>query len=135
MDDEVPLPQLAGGAGGGWFSTSARHALGAVLEVPHGVGSCVALLPGLRYHAVDTAERQTVLKRAVSWGNNVTYASLYEAVAALLVKLQVPTHLSDIGLDIAPDDPRVDAVVVAMVDEAPWLGSPDQLRAACLELL
>ena len=45
------LPKLAGGPGGGWFSTTARHSLGAVLEVPHGVGSCVALLPGIRFHA------------------------------------------------------------------------------------
>ena len=131
-------PRLSGAAGGGWFSTSARHALGAVLEVPHGVGSCVALLPGLRYHAVDTAERQTSLKRAVSWGHNVTYASLYEAVAALLARLQVPTHLRDLGFDSGLEGSRrarLDDVVAAMVDEAPWLGAPDQLRTACQEML
>ena len=93
------LPRLAGGPGGGWFSTTARHSLGAVLEVPHGVGSCVALLPGIRYHEADTGARQLALKRAVSWGDNVTYVSLAEAVGALLARLRVPTHLSEIGVD------------------------------------
>jgi alcohol dehydrogenase class IV len=125
------LPKLAGGPGGGWFSTTARHSLGAVLEVPHGIGSCVALLPGIRYHERDTGARQVALKRAVSWGDNVTYASLAEAVGALLARLRVPTHLSEIGVD----GTRLDDVVAAMVDEAPWLGTPEQLRAACDEML
>jgi alcohol dehydrogenase class IV len=128
------LPRLsarAEGAGGGWFSTTARHSLGAVLEVPHGIGSCVALLPGIRYHRSDTGARQMALKRAVSWGDNVTYASLDEAVAALLARLHVPTQLHEIGVDAS----RLDDVVAAMVDEAPWLGSPEQLRAACEEML
>lgn len=133
------LPRLVSragaGVGGGWFSTTARHSLGAVLEVPHGVGSCVALLPGIRYHEADTGARQMALKRAVSWGDNVTYSSLYEAVAALLARLHVPTHLRDIGLDIGIDDSRLDDVVAAMVDEAPWLGTADRLKAACQEML
>ena len=125
------LPRLADGPGGGWFSTTARHSLGAVLEVPHGIGSCVALLPGIRYHQPDTGARQMVLKRALSWGDNVTYASLSEAVGALLTRLHVPTHLSEIGVE----ESRLDDVVAAMVDEAPWLGTPEQLRAACAEML
>jgi len=128
---KFPLPRLAGGPGGGWFSTTARHSLGAVLEVPHGIGSCVALLPGIRYHQHDAAARQMALKRAVSWGDNVTYATLDEAVSALLASLHVPTRLSEIGVDGS----RLDDVVTAMVDEAPWLGSPEQLRAACAEML
>ena len=128
------LPRLVRREGtglrGGWFSTTARHSLGGVLEVPHGVGSCVALLPGIRYHEADTGARQMALKRAVSWGDNVTYASLYEAVAALLGRLHVPTHLREIGIDAS----RLGDVVAAMVDEAPWLGSPDQLLAACEEM-
>jgi alcohol dehydrogenase class IV len=128
------LPRLSArveGAGAGWFSTTARHSLGAVLEVPHGIGSCVALLPGIRYHRSDTGVRQMALKRAVSWGDNVTYASLDDAVAALLARLHVPMHLLEIGVDAS----RLDDVVAAMVDEAPWLGTPEQLRAACTEML
>jgi alcohol dehydrogenase class IV len=102
-----------------------------VLEVPHGIGSCVALLPGIRYHEPDTGVRQLALKRAVSWGDNVTSTSLYEAVAALLVRLQVPMHLEEIGVDGS----RLDDVVAAMVDEAPWLGSAEQLRAVCAEMV
>ena len=124
-------PRLAGGPGGGWFSTTARHSLGAVLEVPHGIGSCVALLPGLRYHARETAERQTSLKRAVSWSDTVAYSTLDEAVGALLERLRVPLHLRDAGYD----GTRLDEVVAAMVDEAPWLGTSDQLRAAAEEMV
>jgi alcohol dehydrogenase class IV len=121
------LPRLAGGPGGGWFSTTARHSLGAVLELPHGVGSCVALLPGLRYHAADTGERQAALARAVSWCG----PTLVDGVAQLLDDLEVPTHLSDLGIDAS----RLDDVVAAMRDEAPWLGTPEALRAACDEML
>jgi alcohol dehydrogenase class IV len=123
---KFPLPRLAGGPRGGWFSTTARHSLGAVLELPHGVGSCVALGPGLRYHAEDTGMRQDALARALSWSG----PSLSEGVAGLLAALEVPTSLRAAGGDAS----RLDEVVAAMVDEAPWLGSPEALRAACEEM-
>ena len=126
----APQPRLAGGSRGAWFATAARRALAAVLDVPERIGSCVAVLPGLRFHAAEDAERQLTLKRSLSWSDSVTYASLHEAVRALLDRLEVPRRLRDIGVG----DDRLDDVVRAMLDDAPQLGPPERLRAACASM-
>ena len=131
VDDEVQPPE-AGGWPRRWLVLDHRAPLtgrGARGAARHRIVRGAA--PGDPVPRARHRRASGRLKRAVSWGDNVTYASLAEAVGALLARLHVPTHLSEIGVD----GTQLDDVVAAMVDEAPWLGTPEQLRAACDEML
>lgn len=111
---------------GPWFSTAARHVLGAVLQVPHGIGSCVALIQGLRFHADATAARQRQL--AERTGLNLDdEGSLASAVAQWFDALGVPTSLSALGHDKS----ALDQVAEEVLKEAPGLESLEKVRAAC----
>jgi alcohol dehydrogenase class IV len=123
-------PRLAPPSLNGWFSTAARHALGAVLDVPHGVGSCVALLPGVRYHAGATRERQRLLARALGWVVEDDGAPLAPGLQQFFAELAVPTRLQDLGHSRA----AVDEVVRSIVEESPQLGSAAQIAAVAGEM-
>lgn len=125
---KLSLPRFSRPATPAWFSTSARHALGGVYELPHGVGSCVALGPGLRYHADATRPRQEELRRALDWpAAEKGDAPLGPGISALLGKLGVPVSLTRAGVDAA----RLDEVATNILAEAPSLGSWERVRAAC----
>jgi maleylacetate reductase len=110
----------------GWFSTAARHALGAVLDVPHGVGSCVALLPGIDFHAPATHDRQLQLARSLGWPEGGP-APLLPGLREMFARLGVPTRLRGLGYDRA----AVDEVIQSIVEESPALAAAGDLRAAC----
>jgi alcohol dehydrogenase class IV len=122
------LPRLAGSVLGSWFSTAARHALGGTYELAHGTGSCVALPVAVRAHAQATNARQLQLAEVLGWpaGN----PPLEPGLSRLLESLGVPTSLHHVGIDIN----GLDAVVQHIIDEAPQLGSREDLRALCLKL-
>jgi maleylacetate reductase len=122
------LPRLARPVLGPWFSTAARHALGATYELAHGIGSCVALPVALRKHSEATYDRQRQLAEALGWP--VGDPPLGPGLAALLNGLGVPTTLGQAGIDIA----GLDAVVDRILEEAPQLGSRDELGELCREL-
>jgi alcohol dehydrogenase class IV len=122
------LPRLARPVLGPWFSTAARHALGATYELAHGIGSCVALPVAVRKHAEATHGRQLQLAEALGWP--VGEPPLEPGLAALLDALGVPTSLGQVGIDVD----RLDAVVDRIMEEAPQLGARDELRALCEEL-
>ena len=122
------LPRLARPVLGPWFSTAARHALGSTYELAHGIGSCVALPVAVRKHAEATHSRQRLLAEALGWP--VGEPPLAPGLAALLDDLGVPTSLRQVGLDID----GLDAVVDRIVEEAPQLGSREELRSLCKEL-
>lgn len=125
---KMALPRLAPPRFGGWFSTAARHALGAVFELSHGAGSCIALPHALRYHVDATATRQGELATALGWSvGDGNAAPLGAGLTDLLTALAVPTRLRDVGLGAA----ELDAVVDRMLDESPALAPYDQLRRAC----
>jgi alcohol dehydrogenase class IV len=124
---KTALPRLDAPRVGGWFSTAARHALGAVFELPHGVGSCIALPHALEYHADATGARQAELAAALGWATGVAGAPLGAGLAQWLAALAVPTRLRDVGIDRA----SLDAIVDRMLHESPSLGPRDRLRAAC----
>ena len=129
---KLALPRLSRPSTPGWFSTSARHALGGVYEVPHGVGSCVALGPGLRYHATPTWPRQEHLRRVLGWpAAEEGDAPLGPGISRLLRKLGVPVTLTEAGVDTH----RLDDVVTNILAESPSLGSWAQVRAACGEMV
>jgi maleylacetate reductase len=129
---KMSLPRLSRPSPSGWFSTSARHALGGIYGMPHGVGSCVALGPGLRYHAAATGARQEQLRRALGWPQpRAGEAPLGPGVARLLEALGVPVSLTQTGVDTG----RLDEVATNLLAESPSLGSWEQIRAVCGEML
>jgi alcohol dehydrogenase class IV len=128
---KLPLPRLGRPTVTGWFSTAARHALGGVLALPHGAGSCVALPEGLRFHAGETRDRQAALAAALGWRSPGGDAAPLDAgVSALLARLGVPTSLRQWAVGRA----ALDRVAEHMLAESPQLGSPEEVRRACERL-
>ncbi len=125
-----PLPRLDPTAYTGWFSTAARHALGGVLGLPHGAGSCVALPEALRFHAARTRDRQAALAGALGWQGGDDEAPLEPGVTSLLAELGVPTSLAPWKVD----DADLDHVAEHMLAESPALGSPALVRRALARL-
>jgi alcohol dehydrogenase class IV len=123
---KMALPRLGAPRVGGWFSTAARHALGAVFELPHGVGSCIALPHALLHHVDATRVRQRELAAALGWPVG-SGAPLSLGLAGFLADLAVPSRLRDVDIEIA----SLDAIVERMLEESPTLGPADQLRRAC----
>jgi maleylacetate reductase len=128
---KTALPRLATPAITGWFSTAARHSLGAVYELPHGIGSCVALPHALRYHGEATAVRQAELAMLLQWPLTDAEAPLTTGLGELLARLSVPTRLLDAGID----DSQIDAIVDRMLHESPSLGPRERLREACTAMI
>jgi len=124
------LPRLGPFSVPAWFSTTARHSIGAVSAAPHGAASCVALPQALRYHAALTRARQAALATALGWkaGDEVPLAG---AIDELLDRLRAPRRLRDLGIDrgVLPE------LVAAMRSESPRLGSEPELLRACEEML
>ncbi len=111
----------------GWFSTACRHSLGAVLNLPHGIGSCVALLPGLRFHLPTTRRRQAMLAAALGWpvADDPERSPLEDGLTRLMAAVGVPTKLET----VKPG--ALEEVVAAMLEESAKLGSAEALLAAC----
>jgi alcohol dehydrogenase YqhD (iron-dependent ADH family) len=128
---KTPLPRLTPTVIPGWFSTAARHSLGAVSELSHGVGSCVSLPHALRFHGAESAVRQAELAIALEWPLTDTLAPLAAGLDELLAHLRVPTRLREVGIDAA----QLDAVVDRMLHESPSLGPIDRLRDACAAMI
>jgi alcohol dehydrogenase len=122
------LPRLASPAIGAWFSTAARHALGGMYELAHGIGSCVALPVAVSAHAKDTHARQLALAQALGWPAGDP--PLAPGLSRLLETLDVPTSLEQLGIDSGGLDDLVDRVL----EEAPQLGSREQVRSWCEQL-
>jgi alcohol dehydrogenase class IV len=130
---KLGLPRLNRPSTPAWFSTAARHALGGTYELSHGVGSCVALGPGLRYHTGETRSRQEHLRAALGWPAAAKGdAPLGPGIGRLLETLGVPVSLTQAGVGV--DLSRLDDVVANMLAESPSLGSWERVRAACAEM-
>ena len=94
--------------------------------LPHGVGSCVSLIEGLRFHAAVTGGRQAALAGALGWAAPDNDGDAFRAtLSALLEDLGVPTRLGDCA--ITADDQR--RVAEHMLAESPTLGTLDELVA------
>jgi alcohol dehydrogenase class IV len=118
----------------GWFSTAARHAIGAVLDLPHGAGSCVALLAGLQYHLPATRARQQALAAFLGWTGNTVRSDrspLADGLTNLMRLLGVPTRLGQFRVDPA----SLKDVADAMLEESPRLGTHQDILSALQGLL
>jgi alcohol dehydrogenase class IV len=114
-----------------WFSMAARHTLGGLIELPHGIGSCVSLRCGLRLHLDDTAQRQERLAGTLGCLNpEEAGLPLDRIVGRLLEALAVPTTLTQLGVP----ESILDAVLRGILEEAPELGSPQRLREVCAQM-
>ena len=118
------VPRSSGPIRRPWFSTTARHALGGAFELPHGVGSCVSLVSGLRFHLSTTETRQRSLASAIEPAAGDDLAA---AVSRLLDQLAVPRRLGPLGIERQ----RIDDVVANMRHEAPSLATDEQLLQIC----
>lgn len=128
---KTALPRLTAPTIAGWFSTAARHSLGAVYELSHGAGSCIALPHALRYHGEASAVRQAELAMALQWPLSDPSAPLVSGVVDFLSSLAVPIRLRDVGID----DAQLDAIVDRMLHESPSLAPRERLRAACAAMV
>jgi alcohol dehydrogenase class IV len=125
---KFPLPRLGSMTTAGWFSTAARHALGGVSALPHGVGSCVSLIEGLNFHRAVSGGRQAALAAALGWGGTDNDgAALRSRLSELLIALGVPTRLGQCG--ITGDALR--PVAEHMLAESPQLGAYAEIVEAC----
>jgi len=118
----------------GWFSTAARHAMGAVLDLPHGAGSCVALLAGLQFHLPATRARQQALAGSLGWTGDTDRSDgspLADGLMRLMTLLGVPTQLAQFRVDPA----RLADVADAMLEESPRLGSHKDVLTALRRVL
>ena len=127
---KLQLPRLGAVALPAWFSTTARHSIGAVHAAPHGAASCVALPHALHFHADATRGRQATLAAALDWPTADT-APLWTGLDRLLSKLRVPRSLGALGMK----PPQLAELVTAMRAEAPQLGDDATLREACERML
>lgn len=118
------LPALSPPQVGSWFSTAVRHSLGAVCEVAHGAGSCVALPEALRFHADASRVRQRFLAAAIGWPSEGD-VPLSRGLDALLAELALPTRLRDLGVG----SEALPEVARAVAEESPGLGDAETLRA------
>ncbi|HEV8297605.1 MAG TPA: iron-containing alcohol dehydrogenase [Acidimicrobiales bacterium] len=122
---KLPLPRLSAARHRSWFARGVRYALGSVFDRSHGVGACIAIAEGLRFHLGESRSRQDLITRELAWGDDPVV--LADRIAALVRDLRLPTTFADAGID-GDDLARVVAYLGAM---QPPIGPIDAVRAAC----
>lgn len=119
---KYPAPRLRSGFPTDWFARAVRYALGSRLGASHGVGTCIAMAPGLAFHHADTATRQASLAAALDAPDGDLAAHL----AAAIAPLGLARCLDELGVDDAQIELLVDDIVTSM----PGLGSRAAVHAA-----
>ena len=79
------------------------HQLGAMLNVPHGITSCILLPHAMDFNRPVTADRQALLAPALGvdtsgMTDEQAAVAAADAVRALLARMRVPARLSDVGV-------------------------------------
>jgi alcohol dehydrogenase class IV len=131
---KFPAPRTQPGFASEWFARAVRYALGSLYDASHGVGTCIALTQGLRFHAPDSAARQRALADALGLtpadtDHEVTTA-LVTCFDDVLMSLALPRTLDDIGVTAQQLDEIVDYIAHTM----PGLGARAAIDAAVREL-
>lgn len=128
---KAQLPRLGAYSVPSWFSTAARHSLGAVYGIAHGAASVVALPIGLRFHAASSGARQRELAAALGWPPpDHDAAPLGPGLDRLLDALALPRSLRVLGCD----ETQLETVADRIVHEAPTLGTRADMIARCREM-
>jgi alcohol dehydrogenase class IV len=106
------------------------HQLGAMLGVPHGVTSCILLPHAMDFNRPVTADRQALLAPAL--GVDITgmtddgaAVAAADAIRALLAQMDVPSRLSDVGVERR----HFDALVSEALGDMVVAGNPRQVTA------
>ena len=115
----VPLPAARPAGRRPWLSMVARHAIGGATGLAHGIGSCVALVKALHFHAETSGGRQARL--AARLGRS---GSLADAVEWLLRDVAAPVQLGPLGVG----QEAIGQILANMAFESPELGGEDRLR-------
>lgn len=124
---KFPAPRVHTGFATEWFARAVRYALGSRHGLAHGVGTCIAMVPGLAFHRDTTAARQLVLAQALG-ATDGDLAALLDAATATL---PLPRTLRDVGIGASDVPGIVDDIVGSM----PALGPRDAVAAAVADLL
>lgn len=116
-------PRLQPGFQSDWFARAVRYALGSRYDLPHGVGTCIALTQGLRLHRATTEARQASLVDALGLRSDATDRRepidvLVDTFGALLDTLGLPRSLDEFDLS----DRQVDIVIDDITRSMPGLG-------------
>lgn len=123
---KFPAPRVRAGFATEWFARAVRYALGSRHGLAHGVGTCIAMVPGLAFHR-DTAARQVQLARALGAPDGDLASLLTQAIAPL----PLPRSLRAVGL--GPDE--LPGIVDDIVTSMPGLGPRAAVAAAVADLL
>ncbi|AHH17520.1 alcohol dehydrogenase, class IV [Nocardia nova SH22a] len=107
------------------------HQLGAMLNVPHGVTSCILLPHAMDFNRPVTADRQALLASALGVDTSAmtdeqAAVAAAGAVRALLARMGVPTRLSDVGVQRR----HFDALVAEALADMVIAGNPRPVTAA-----
>nr|WP_255426521.1 iron-containing alcohol dehydrogenase [Pseudonocardia sp. C8] len=110
------------------------HQLGALLGVPHGVTSCILLPHAMDFNRAVTAGRQALLAPALGvetrgMDDERAAEAAVGALRALLVRMEVPTRLSDVGVERR----HFAALVRATLDDMIVAGNPRPVTADDLQ--
>jgi alcohol dehydrogenase class IV len=132
---KYPAPRTQPGFAPDWFARAVRYALGSLYDLPHGVGTCIALTRGLRFHRADTAARQAQLAvslglRRASDDDRDATDLLVERFDTLLDSLGLARTLDALGITAEQVEEIVDDIVTSMPD----LGPRDAIATAVGDL-
>jgi alcohol dehydrogenase len=97
------------------LSHALGHQIGPAFEIPHGATSCIALVPAMRFVAGEAPESFVDIAEAlrVPLAANPTQRALAcaAAVRAFIEQFEVPTKLTDFGIDTRRALPLAPAVL------------------------
>lgn len=124
-------PRLRPGFDSDWFARAVRYALGSRYELPHGIGTCIALAEGLRLHRATTEARQASLVDALGLRHDAADSRdatnvLVDTFGTLLDTLGLPRSLDELDLS----DRQVDVVVEDIARSMPGLGDRATISGA-----
>ena len=131
---KYPAPRTRAGFSSDWFARAVRYALGSLYALPHGVGTCIALTRGLRFHHAETAARQRTLALALGLRDGVDDHDPADALVGAFADLLEPLGLARNFADVGLGDEQVAAIVDHIAKSMPGLGARDDIAAAVDQL-
>lgn len=112
------------------ISHALGHQLGAMLNVPHGVTSCILLPHAMDFNRPVTADRQALLAPAFGVDTSAmtdqdASVAAADAVRTLFARMGVPSRLADVGVERS----HFDALVTEALKDMVIAGNPRTVTA------